>query len=78
MAQCPGQDMRYWKPGDIYDAPCPKCGAAVEFFKDDAVRICRNCGTQAANPRRNPACAAWCVRAKECLAGKKAIERKFA
>jgi 2-iminobutanoate/2-iminopropanoate deaminase len=21
--QCPGQNMRYWKPGAIFDAPCP-------------------------------------------------------
>ena len=33
--KCPGQDMRYWKPGDIFNAKCPKCGGTVEFFKDE-------------------------------------------
>ena len=25
--KCPGQDTRYWKPGDIFESPCPACGA---------------------------------------------------
>ena len=32
--KCPGQDMRFWKPGDIFDTQCPKCGRRVEFFKE--------------------------------------------
>ena len=35
MARCPGQDMQFWKPEDIYDVECPKCQAKVEFWKDD-------------------------------------------
>ena len=25
---CPGQDQRYWKPEDIFDVLCPRCGKA--------------------------------------------------
>jgi len=31
--KCPGQDMRFWKPGDIFDTQCPKCGRRIEFLK---------------------------------------------
>ena len=30
--------MRYWKPEDIFTAPCPHCGAEIEFWKDEPVR----------------------------------------
>ena len=42
--KCPGQDTRYWKPEDIFSAQCPKCGAEIEFFKDDTTRKCPHCG----------------------------------
>ena len=38
--KCPGQDMQFWKPGDIYEVDCPGCGRTVEFFKDDTARRC--------------------------------------
>ena len=38
--KCPGQDMQFWKPGDIYEVECPGCGRTVEFFKDDTARRC--------------------------------------
>ncbi|MBC2745136.1 MAG: HD domain-containing protein [Desulfosarcina sp.] len=38
--KCPGQDTLYWKPGAIYEVPCPNCGVNVEFFKDDTARKC--------------------------------------
>ena len=65
--QCPGQDMRYWKPGAIFDAPCPKCGTFIEFFKDEAVRKCPNCGHKVANPRMDFGCATYCQYAEQCL-----------
>ena len=37
--KCPGQDSRYWKPGAIFEALCPECGAGVEFFKDDNLHL---------------------------------------
>jgi len=65
--KCPGQDTRYWKPGDIFDAPCPDCGTVIEFFKDDAVRKCRQCGTKVLNPKIDFGCASYCAFAEECL-----------
>lgn len=65
--QCPGQDMRYWKPGAIFDAPCPKCGRPVEFFKDESTRKCKNCGNKMVNPRMDFGCAAYCQHAEQCL-----------
>ena len=65
--KCPGQDMRYWKPGDIFDADCPHCGSKIEFFKDEATRRCRSCKKQVVNPRMNFGCAAYCQYAADCL-----------
>lgn len=64
---CPGQDTRFWKPGDVFEVPCAECGFEIEFFKDDAVRRCRRCGNRVRNPRLNIGCAQWCQHAKECL-----------
>ena len=44
MSKCPGQNLRFWGAGDIFDLPCPQCGRAVEFFKDDSRRSCQGCG----------------------------------
>ena len=65
--RCPGQDSRYWKPGDVHEAPCPGCGRPVEFFKDDLSRKCPACGTRFRNPRRDLGCAKWCPYASECV-----------
>ncbi|MHB9037851.1 MAG: hypothetical protein ACYC64_14430 [Armatimonadota bacterium] len=65
--KCPGQDMRYWKPEDIYEEFCPNCGGRIEFFKDDLRHKCPGCGKYAINPKNDMACAAWCKHAKECL-----------
>jgi hypothetical protein len=64
--RCPGQDMRYWKPEDIFDAPCPFCGTQIEFWKDEPVRICPGCQREARNPRIVPGCAAHCPHRNEC------------
>ena len=66
--KCPGQDMRFWKPGDIFDAPCPKCGRRVEFFKDEVRRECR-CGHEIVNPKLDFGCAQWCPYAEQCVGG---------
>jgi hypothetical protein len=65
--QCPGQDTRYWKPGDIFEAPCPHCGQPVEFFKDESTRRCKNCKQLVTNPRMDFGCAAYCKYAEQCL-----------
>lgn len=65
---CPGQDMRFWKPDDIYRVPCAHCGEEIEFFKDDLRRKCPHCGGFTVNPRNDLGCAKWCRYGAECLA----------
>jgi len=67
MPRCPGQDMRYWTPKDVFDVPCVSCGSAIEFWKDEPSRICPTCGHEMRNPRIDPGCAEWCQYAPECL-----------
>lgn len=64
---CPGQDSRFWKPEDTFEATCGQCGQPLEFFKDDATRRCTRCGSRVRNPRLNLGCAKWCEHARECL-----------
>lgn len=65
--KCPGQDSRYWKPGAIFEAKCPQCGQAVEFFKDDSTRICKHCQHRFLNPDLDFGCASYCRYAEQCL-----------
>ncbi len=65
--KCPGQDSRYWKPGAIFDAKCPKCGNEVEFFKDDTTRLCKKCGHRFLNPGMDFGCASYCQYAEQCI-----------
>jgi hypothetical protein len=65
--KCPGQDSRYWKPGAIFEAKCPQCGHAVEFFKDDTTRLCKHCGHRFLNPDMDFGCASYCRYAEQCL-----------
>ena len=65
--RCPGQDMRFWKPQDIFSMPCPECGTQLEFWKDEPFLLCSGCGTEVKNPRIDLGCAKWCKFAKECL-----------
>lgn len=65
--QCPGQDSRYWDSAAIFESPCPKCGKAVEFFKDEATRTCRGCGQRIVNPKTDFGCASYCPYAEQCL-----------
>ncbi len=65
--KCPGQDTQYWKPGAIFETNCPKCGNAVEFFKDDTTRKCNKCGHRFVNPDMDFGCAAYCPYAEQCI-----------
>ena len=68
--QCPGQDTRYWKTGDIFEIKCPSCNTVVEFFKDDSSRKCSKCGEQFFNPKLDLGCAKHCKFADKCVAAK--------
>ncbi len=65
--KCPGQDSRYWSGQDVFEAPCPKCGNILEFFKDDSARPCSKCGYRMFNPQINFGCAEYCPHAEQCL-----------
>ena len=67
MPRCPGQDMRYWLPEDIFDVKCPRCELAIEFWKDEPMRICKGCGKEIKNPRIDLGCTKWCKFANQCL-----------
>lgn len=67
MPRCPGQDQRYWKPEDICESLCPFCGAEIEFWKDEPLLCCAQCGKEVRNPRLDPGCAEWCPMADKCL-----------
>jgi len=67
ITKCPGQDTRFWKPNDVYNVECPKCGKPVEFFKDDIRRRCQKCGHMFINPKLNLGCARWCQYADQCI-----------
>ncbi len=66
-SRCPGQDLRYWKPEDIFDVPCPFCGIEIEFWKDEPIRHCPECKKEVRNPKIDSGCAEWCKYADDCL-----------
>jgi hypothetical protein len=72
MVRCPGQDLRFWKLGDIFDADCPHCGTAVEFWKDEPSVKCPQCRRVIVNPKLDLGCAQWCQHAEQCLGALKA------
>ena len=67
MFRCPGQDQRFWKPGDVFEVQCARCGTSVEFFKDEPKLKCHNCGNIVVNPKIDFGCAEWCQHAEQCL-----------
>jgi hypothetical protein len=58
--------MRYWKPGDIFDVPCPSCGTDIEFWKDEPALHCPKCKKKVRNPKIDTGCAEWCEYAEKC------------
>ena len=65
--QCPGQDSRYWTGSAVFESACEKCGAELEFFKDDSTRVCKKCGHRMLNPKLDFGCASYCPYASQCL-----------
>jgi HD superfamily phosphohydrolase YqeK len=74
--KCPGQDSRYWKPGAIFEAKCPKCGNEVEFFKDDTTRLCKKCGHRFLNPSMDFGPPELIAQKEDLLKDRVAIEMK--
>lgn len=74
MQRCPGQDMRYWTPEDIFDVNCPYCDYPIEFWRDEPFRLCRSCRKEVRNPRIDLGCAKWCKFGDQCL-GRSATEQ---
>jgi hypothetical protein len=71
-AGCPGRDRSKWTPDDIFEVACTHCSEPVEFFKDDAKRLCPKCGTCNVNPKLDIGCAAWCSAADKCSVARNA------
>ena len=67
MPRCPGQDQRFWKPDDIFEAECPHCGSSIEFWKDEPSLRCPQCKNLVVNPKLDLGCATWCQHAEQCL-----------
>ncbi len=67
MVRCPGQDLRFWRLGDIFDVPCPHCGTGVEFWRDEPSVKCPQCRQVIVNPKLDLGCAQWCQHAEQCL-----------
>ncbi len=65
--RCPGQDLKFFDPDDVFDIACPECSCSVEFFRNDFKRECPECGTIIYNQKFDIGCAKWCPRAEECL-----------
>ena len=72
---CPGQNLRFWTPEDIFELACAHCGLAIEFFKDDARRRCPSCGKYTLNPKQDLSCRDWCRSAEECIGTTAAIQQ---
>jgi endogenous inhibitor of DNA gyrase (YacG/DUF329 family) len=70
--KCPGQDLNRKRMDEVVcNLPCPSCGSDVEFFFDDKVRICPECGNKVAKSDiqllRDFGCADWCEAAEKCI-----------
>lgn len=64
--KCPGQDIQYWKPADIFEIPCPFCEKKIEFWKDDPIRYCPECLSGVKNPKFDLGCVDWCQHSSDC------------
>ena len=70
--KCPGQDLSRKKMEEVVcNLPCPSCGAEVEFFFDDKIRLCPECGSRVrkSDPQllKDFGCADWCEAAEKCM-----------
>lgn len=65
--RCPGRDLNFFDPDDVFEIICPDCTCSVEFFKNDFKRVCPDCGAVVYNDKFDIGCAKWCPKAGECL-----------
>lgn len=70
--KCPGQDLSRKRLEEVVcNLPCPSCGTEVEFFFDDAIRLCPECGSRIrkSDPQllKDFGCADWCEAAEKCI-----------
>lgn len=65
--RCPGQDPRYWTGSEVFEVPCPRCGHAVELFRDETSARCPKCRHRFRNPKLDLSCAQWCAHAEQCV-----------
>lgn len=56
------QDLSKWRCPGVFRTPeflaCPRCGAEVEFFPQDLVMACSDCGNEVT--RASSACISHC------------------
>jgi predicted RNA-binding Zn-ribbon protein involved in translation (DUF1610 family) len=55
----------------VLNLSCPSCGAEVEFFFDDTIRLCPECGSKIrkSDPQllKDFGCVDWCEAAERCI-----------
>jgi predicted amidophosphoribosyltransferase len=67
--RCPGSiSVRQPIPETYF---CPNCGAEVEVWTNERMRICRSCGTPVSREMEGLSCVQWCQSAKECIGKEK-------
>lgn len=50
---------------EIFEKPCPRCGAEIEIFSVDISAKCENCGFEIYNDGLS--CVQWCKYARKCM-----------
>ena len=73
--RCPGQDGRSLRAEDFAEVRCSGCGHTVEFWPDEFLRKCRQCGRPVTNPKLNIGCLAWCRYGAACAERMRAAQR---
>ena len=74
-----GADRRPAGPARISLFACPECGRIVEFWPDEMVRRCSECGCRIENPEAATRCMDSCPHAAQCMEAMGAgVERKIA
>lgn len=74
-----GADRRPAGPARISLFACPQCGRTVEFWPDELVRRCPECGCRIENSEAATRCMDWCPHAGQWMEAMRAgVEREAA